>query len=74
MTLKEFIHANRAEIDTLIDRALNHVPATASCYCPQSGTAHTHTDGRKRSDSERRRWIINDEGLYAWARSSGVCI
>jgi hypothetical protein len=26
------------------------------------------------SDSERRLWILNDEGLYMWARSSGVRI
>lgn len=24
------------------------------------------------NDSERRLWILNDEGLYQWARSSGV--
>lgn len=25
-------------------------------------------------DSERRLWILNDESLYNWARSSGVRI
>ncbi len=24
------------------------------------------------NDSERRNWIMNDEGLYCWARRSGV--
>ena len=24
------------------------------------------------NDSEREDWILNDEGLYNWARSSGV--
>lgn len=24
------------------------------------------------NDSERRMWILNDEGLYRWARSEGV--
>lgn len=24
------------------------------------------------NDSERRNWILNDEGLYNWARRSGV--
>ena len=28
--------------------------------------------GAPRSDSERRLWILNDEGLYNWARSEGV--
>ena len=23
-------------------------------------------------DAERREWILNDEGLYNWARSEGV--
>ena len=26
------------------------------------------------NDSERRLWILNDEGLYNWARSEGVHI
>ena len=24
------------------------------------------------NDAERRNWILNDEGLYMWARSEGV--
>jgi hypothetical protein len=23
-------------------------------------------------DAERRQWVLNDEGLYNWARSEGV--
>jgi len=30
--------------------------------------------GSPRNDSERRLWILNDEGLYRWARSEGVRI
>ncbi len=26
------------------------------------------------NDEERRQWILNDEGLYSWARSEGVNI
>ena len=26
------------------------------------------------NDNERRLWILNDEGLYRWARSEGVRI
>jgi hypothetical protein len=26
------------------------------------------------NDNERRMWILNDEGLYCWARSEGVRI
>jgi len=28
----------------------------------------------RRNDNERRLWILNDEGLYRWARSCGVKI
>jgi hypothetical protein len=27
-----------------------------------------------RNDEERRQWILNDEGLYNWARSAGCRI
>ena len=30
--------------------------------------------GAPHTDSERRLWILNDEGLYNWARSEGVKI
>jgi len=53
MTLREFIRANRAELDEAIQRA-----------CP----------GAKRNDEERRLWVLNDEGLYNWARAEGVRI
>lgn len=29
-------------------------------------------EGTKRNDEERRQWVLNDEGLYLWARSEGV--
>lgn len=28
----------------------------------------------KLNNEERRKWILNDEGLYQWARSEGVRI
>lgn len=28
----------------------------------------------KQNDSERKMWILNDEGLYLWAKSCGVRI
>ena len=27
-----------------------------------------------KNDTERRNWVLNDEGLYNWARSEGVRI
>lgn len=74
MTLKHFIAEHRQELDDAINGTLNHVPRTASCNCRLSGTDHIHNDGRKLDDAERRLWILNDEGLYNWARSEGVRI
>jgi hypothetical protein len=71
MTLRQWISENRAELDAAIGRALGHVPRTASCDCPKSGTDHYH-EAPKLSDHERRLWVLNDEGLYRWARSEGV--
>lgn len=31
-------------------------------------------DNPRANDAERRLWIMNDEGLYHWARSEGVRI
>ena len=31
-------------------------------------------DNCRLNDAERRLWILNDEGLYNWARSEGVNI
>ena len=28
--------------------------------------------GAPKNDNERRLWVLNDEGLYNWARSEGV--
>lgn len=74
MTLREFIRRNRADIDSAINRRLGHVPRTASCYCPKSGTDHYHPPEKPHNDEERRGWVLNDEGLYLWARSEGVRI
>ena len=30
--------------------------------------------GARKNDTERRLWVLNDEGLYRWARSEGVNI
>jgi len=38
MTLQAFIRDNPAELDAAIGRVLGHVPRTASCDCPRSGT------------------------------------
>jgi len=73
MTLHEFINENRVKIVSGVSAYLNHVPATASCSCPLSGTEHDHVyDNTDMDDEQIRQWILNDEGLYNWARGEGV--
>jgi len=74
MKLSEFIKQNKAEIDEAIGRAMGFVPRQASCNCPKQGTDHYHTRELRLNNEERRQWILNDEGLYNWARSEGVKI
>lgn len=57
-SLQQFIKENRQEIDECIIRALGGDPKSY----------------RYKNDEERRLWILNDEGLYLWARSEGVRI
>lgn len=74
MTMRQFIKANQATIDAVINDAQNFIPRTASCYCHESGTDHRHRDRPSLNFEERRQWVLNDEGLYRWARSQGVRI
>ena len=71
ITMEEFIERNGAEIKAGISKFLNHVPRQASCDCPKSGTDHYHND---ECDEDLEDWILNDEGLYNWARREGVDI
>ena len=71
MNMTTFIRQNRAQIDSAINRNRGYVPKTASCYCLKSGTDHHHDLGAL-NDSDRRQWILNDEGLFNWAVSKGV--
>ena len=50
-SLREFIKANKSEIDGFIRANVPNAPL---------------------NNEERRMWILNDEGLYNWARLSGV--
>ena len=59
MTLREFIKQNRAEIDRAIFNQLYH---------------RNYSPTKINNDEERRLWVLNDEGLYGWARSEGVRI
>lgn len=73
MSIRDFIKSNEAELKQCIGRYLGHVPRTASCNCPKSGTDHYH-EAPKLTQSDLREWILKDEGLYNWARREGVRI
>jgi len=72
MTLTQFIREHRAELDEAITRALRYTPKEAGCRCPLRGTNHECGEVPRLNDEERRQWVLNDEGLYRWARSEGV--
>jgi hypothetical protein len=65
MNLRQFIRDNRDEIDRLINSALYR-------HDGRGGKGTIPDPPPRRNDEERRQWIMNDEGLYSWARSEGV--
>ena len=65
MGIREFIRRNRATLDHHINEAMSR-PNNRGEFID-----HTH---ESHNDEERRQWILNDEGLYNWARSEGVRI
>lgn len=67
MTLTKFINDNRHDIDNIINRALYQ-------HDGRGGRGTIPDPPPKRNNRERREWILNDEGLYRWARSEGVKI
>ena len=66
-SLLQFIHDHRAEIDQAIDSVTyRHNWRSRRGIIPNPPPKH--------NDEERRGWVLNDEGLYNWARSEGVKI
>jgi len=72
MRMEDFIRKHRDEIDRVIIAAVRFTPRQASCQCPRNGTDHYCGDTPSLNNEDRRKWILNDEGLYNWARSEGV--
>ena len=62
-----FIRQNRAELDQAINAAIYR-------YDGRGGPGRVPDPPPRRNDEERRLWVLNDEGLYNWARSEGVRI
>lgn len=73
MRLCDFVRQNRDELTEAVGRNLSHVPRTASCSCPRSGTDHHHEQPNL-TLKELEDWVMNDEGLYNWARREGCKI
>ncbi len=67
MTLQAFIRTNRPLIDDVINAAISR-------YDGQGGRGTVPAPPPRRNDAERREWVLNDEGLYRWARLEGVHI
>lgn len=67
MTLQDFIRENRADIDAAINSVLYR-------YDGRGGRGTIPDPPPRRNDDEREQWVINDEGLYDWARSEGCKI
>lgn len=61
-SIYSFIKKHRSELDELITKALTR-------YDPPSFNRNIRLN-----DEERRRWVLNDEGLYNWSKSEGVKI
>lgn len=65
MTMRDFIRQHRAELDAAILGAMYR-------YDGNGGRGTIPEKHEKFNDEDRRGWILNDEGLYRWARSEGV--
>lgn len=59
MTIRDFIRANRSDIDAHINRVLYRYDGSGN-----PGTIPNPPPTR--NDTEREQWIMNDEGLYNW--------
>jgi hypothetical protein len=63
--MRAFIRANRAELD-------RHILAVMYRYDGHGGAGKVPEPPPKLNDEERQQWILNDEGLYRWAKGDGV--
>lgn len=60
-TVRQWIRENRQELDRIINQAIYR-------YDGRGGRGTIPDPPPKRNDEERYQWVINDEGLYNWAR------
>jgi len=67
MTMRTFIQSHRDELDAAIRSVIYR-------YDGNGGRGRVPDDPPAINDKERMEWILNDEGLYRWARAEGVRI
>jgi hypothetical protein len=67
MRFREFIKEHRQEIDNVINSVTYR-------HDGKGGRGTIPTPAPTYNDEERREWVLNDEGVYRWARSEGVRI
>jgi len=67
MRMAEFIKQNRQDLNACINAHLYR-------HDGRGGRGTIPEPAPKYNDAELRLWILNDEGLYNWARSQGVRI
>lgn len=65
MKMRVFIKEHRDELNTAINGVIYR-------HDGKGGRGTIPTPAPKHSIEEIRQWILNDEGLYRWARSEGV--
>lgn len=63
--IRVFIREHRAELDEAINAANYR-------YDGNGGRGAVPDPAPTHNDEERRLWVLNDEGLYNWARREGV--
>ena len=66
-SMREFVRQNRAEIDKAINSVMYR-------WDGNGGRGTVPTPAPTYNDEERQQWVLNDEGLYRWARTEGVPI
>lgn len=66
-SFRGWIKENREELDRLINAAMYR-------HDGKGGRGTIPTPPPSRNDEERREWILNDEGLYRWAKAEGVSV
>jgi hypothetical protein len=67
MKIKDFIEQNRQELNHAINSEIYR-------HDGNGGKGHIPEPEPQHNQEQIKQWIMNDEGLYNWARKEGVRI